>query len=60
MLIINKIDKMRPENLDPERKALIDEIINSGIDMASMSCFMDEGVMDVRNKVFQNEVLTRQ
>lgn len=50
MLIINKIDVMRPEDLGPDDKALIDEIIvKDSVPMLQLSCFTDEGVMSVRN-----------
>lgn len=48
MLVVNKIDVMRPEDLDPENKALIQDIIDSGVQMVQSSCFNDQGVMDVR------------
>ena len=50
MLVINKIDVMRPENLNASDKALIDNIIiKEKIPMVQLSCFTEEGVMDVRN-----------
>eukprot|EP00842_Homolaphlyctis_polyrhiza_P001950 jgi/Hompol1/2756/HPOL_001450-RA len=50
MLVINKIDVRRPEDLSPEEKALIDEIVNNDdVTMVQASCYTDEGVMNVRN-----------
>lgn len=48
MLVINKIDVMRPEDLDPENAALIKGIVDSGVQMVQSSCFNDEGIMEVR------------
>ncbi|KAJ3281243.1 Nucleolar GTP-binding protein 1 [Borealophlyctis nickersoniae] len=50
MLVINKIDVMRPDMLAPEQQKMIEEIVSAdGVEMAMLSCFTDEGVMDVRN-----------
>jgi nucleolar GTP-binding protein len=50
LLVINKIDIMRPEDLGDADKALLDEIlVKDNIPMVQLSCFSDEGVMDVRN-----------
>jgi len=38
---------MRPEDLNPEDRALIEEIENSGATIVLSSCYTDEGVMDV-------------
>ncbi|KND04254.1 small GTP-binding protein domain [Spizellomyces punctatus DAOM BR117] len=49
LLVINKIDVMRPEQLGPNEKALIDEILSDDeVTMVQMSTFTDEGVMDVK------------
>ncbi|KAJ3220526.1 Nucleolar GTP-binding protein 1 [Clydaea vesicula] len=50
MLVINKIDVMRPDQLNSADKALIDQIVvKDNIPMVQLSCFTEEGVMDVRN-----------
>ena len=49
VLVVNKIDIMRPEDLDPENAALLQGIVDSGVQMVTSSCFNDEGVMAVRN-----------
>ncbi|CAH7674469.1 nucleolar GTP-binding protein 1 [Phakopsora pachyrhizi] len=50
-LVINKIDVCKLESLDPERKQLIDEIVSQhDIYLLQVSCFSEEGVMEVRNK----------
>jgi nucleolar GTP-binding protein len=52
LLVVNKIDIKRPEDLDEETRALLDDIITKGeATMVQSSCFTDEGVMDVRNTV---------
>lgn len=51
MLVINKIDVTRLEDLTPENRALVDEIINSeGVQNVQVSCYSDEGVMELKNK----------
>jgi nucleolar GTP-binding protein len=41
---------MRPEDLSPENRVFLDEIINQeGVKMVQASCYTDEGVMDVKN-----------
>lgn len=51
-LVVNKIDAMRPEDLDPERQELLNSITKNGeVEMLRLSCQTEEGVMDVRNTV---------
>ncbi|KAI5117416.1 hypothetical protein M0805_005476 [Coniferiporia weirii] len=50
LLVLNKTDVCRLEDLPSESRALIDEIISSeGIQHVQVSCYTDEGVMDVKN-----------
>jgi nucleolar GTP-binding protein len=50
LLVINKIDVMRLEQLPVESRALVDQIINGdNIQVVQTSCHSEEGVMDVRN-----------
>ncbi|RUS22584.1 P-loop containing nucleoside triphosphate hydrolase protein, partial [Endogone sp. FLAS-F59071] len=50
VLVINKIDIMRPEELPDKDKALLDEIARQdGPQIVTMSCYSDVGVMEVRN-----------
>ncbi|KAL2917142.1 Nucleolar GTP-binding protein 1 [Polyrhizophydium stewartii] len=50
MLVVNKIDVRRPEDLGPEDKAKLDEILSTDdVSLVQLSCYTDEGVMDVRN-----------
>jgi nucleolar GTP-binding protein len=49
-LVVNKIDAMRPEDLEPEKQALLETITKSGeVEMLRLSCHTEEGIMDVRN-----------
>lgn len=49
-LVVNKIDALRPEELDPERQELLATITKPGdVEMLRLSCHTEEGVMDVRN-----------
>lgn len=51
VLVINKIDVARLDDLSPENRALVDEIINSeGVRHVQVSCYTDEGVMELKNK----------
>ncbi|KAH8107631.1 GTP binding protein 4 [Cristinia sonorae] len=51
MLVMNKIDVVRLEDLSAENRALVDEIINGeGILNVQVSCYTDEGVMELKNK----------
>ncbi|KAI9320626.1 GTP binding protein 4 [Dichotomocladium elegans] len=50
VLVINKIDQVKPEDLPAEQRALIEEIINNdSATVVTMSCYSEVGVMDVRN-----------
>ncbi|KAK4703964.1 nucleolar GTP-binding protein, partial [Phenoliferia sp. Uapishka_3] len=49
-IVINKIDIMRPADLDPARKAMLDAIlVEDNVTLLELSCVSEEGVMDVRN-----------
>ncbi|KAJ3315806.1 Nucleolar GTP-binding protein 1 [Boothiomyces sp. JEL0838] len=50
MVVVNKIDIKKPEDLDPEQQELLNAITNDEeVTLALTSCYTDEGVMDVRN-----------
>jgi nucleolar GTP-binding protein len=50
LLVVNKIDVKRPEDLSAEERALLDEILaDPMVSMGQISCFTDEGVMEIRN-----------
>ncbi|KAK3641761.1 Nucleolar GTP-binding protein 1 [Elasticomyces elasticus] len=49
-IVINKIDVMRPEDLDAETQAELQELLKSGnVEMLQLSCTTTEGLMNVRN-----------
>ncbi len=49
-VVINKIDVMRPEDLDPESQELLQSMLKSGeVEMLQLSCTTTEGLMNVRN-----------
>jgi nucleolar GTP-binding protein len=50
LLVINKIDMMRLEDLPAESRALVDQVVTGdNVKVVQASCHTDEGVMDVRN-----------
>src|SRR6266481_3155782 len=50
LLVINKIDITRPEDLNPSDAALLAEITSAGdVKLVQTSCYSEEGVMDVKN-----------
>ncbi|EMC93191.1 hypothetical protein BAUCODRAFT_230647 [Baudoinia panamericana UAMH 10762] len=49
-IVINKIDIMRPEDLDAETQAKLQELLKSGnVELLQLSCTTTEGLMNVRN-----------
>ncbi|KAG9954216.1 P-loop containing nucleoside triphosphate hydrolase protein, partial [Aureobasidium melanogenum] len=49
-VVINKIDAMRPEDLDPETQQALAEMCKSdNVEMLQLSCTTTEGLMNVRN-----------
>jgi len=49
-LVVNKIDAMQPEDLEPEKQELLASITKSGeVEMLRLSCHTEVGVMEVRN-----------
>ncbi|ETW81153.1 hypothetical protein HETIRDRAFT_319570 [Heterobasidion irregulare TC 32-1] len=51
LLVINKIDVTRLEDVVPETRALVQEIIDlAGVQCVQVSCYSEEGVMEVKNK----------
>jgi len=51
MLVINKIDVTRLEDLHPDSRAMVQEIIDAeDVQCVQVSCHSDEGVMDLKNK----------
>ncbi|KAF7966819.1 hypothetical protein HWV62_38835 [Athelia sp. TMB] len=51
LLVINKIDVCRLEDLTPDNRALVQEILDAeDVQCVQVSCYSDEGVMDLKNK----------
>ncbi|TFK44088.1 P-loop containing nucleoside triphosphate hydrolase protein [Crucibulum laeve] len=51
LLVINKIDIKRLEDLTPESRALVQEIIDTeDVQCIQVSCYSEEGVMELKNK----------
>jgi nucleolar GTP-binding protein len=51
-IVVNKIDLVRPEDLDNETQALIQSLLKPGeVEMLQLSCTTEEGIMNVRNAV---------
>jgi nucleolar GTP-binding protein len=51
VLVLNKIDVKRLEDLAPETRALVDEIIAAAdVKCVQISCYSEEGVMELKNK----------
>eukprot|EP01120_Amphizonella_sp_Union-15-10_P011456 TRINITY_DN4864_c0_g1_i1.p1 TRINITY_DN4864_c0_g1~~TRINITY_DN4864_c0_g1_i1.p1 ORF type:complete len:650 (-),score=139.57 TRINITY_DN4864_c0_g1_i1:30-1979(-) len=58
LLVLNKIDKKKPEDLSPEDKASIDEIVRDNpaagqVEVVSMSTLLEINVNDVKEKACQ-------
>ncbi|KAF9526866.1 P-loop containing nucleoside triphosphate hydrolase protein [Crepidotus variabilis] len=51
LLVINKIDVARLDDIHPDSRALVQEIIDQeGVQCVQVSCHSEEGVMDLKNK----------
>lgn len=51
-IVINKIDVMRPENLDSESQERLQKLLKSAnVELLQLSCTTTEGLMNVRNSV---------
>lgn len=51
-IVVNKIDLVRPEDLDPASQAELQSILKPGeIELLQLSCTTEEGIMSVRNAV---------
>ncbi|KAK9379632.1 P-loop containing nucleoside triphosphate hydrolase protein [Kockiozyma suomiensis] len=60
MVVINKIDAMRPEDLDPVRAALLDTITaDSNVEIMQLSCHLETNLMEVRNSACEKLLAAR-
>ncbi|KDR67794.1 hypothetical protein GALMADRAFT_257635 [Galerina marginata CBS 339.88] len=51
LLVINKIDVKRLEDVHPDSRVLVQEIIDQeDVQCVQVSCYSEEGVMDLKNK----------
>ncbi|XP_064470966.1 GTP-binding protein 4-like [Ornithodoros turicata] len=50
LVVANKVDILKPDDLPPERKVLFDELAKEGIQMMLMSTVTEQGVAEVRNE----------
>jgi nucleolar GTP-binding protein len=59
-LAINKIDRTRPEDLDPETQNLLQTIFADGtVEKLELSCATETGVMEARNRACDKLLATR-
>lgn len=60
MVVINKTDIIRPEDLDEERKKLLDTVLElPGVEIMTTSCHEEDNVMAVRNKACEKLLASR-
>ena len=59
-VVVNKIDVMKPEDLDPESRALLDSILKpEEVEMLQLSCTTAEGVTEVKNAACERLIAER-
>lgn len=59
-IVINKIDIMRPEDLDAENKEKLDAILKAGdVELLQLSCTTTEGVTEVKNAACERLIADR-
>lgn len=59
-VVINKIDIMKPEDLDTETKAMLDAMLKSGeVEQLQLSCTTTEGVTEVKNAACERLIADR-
>lgn len=59
-VVINKIDIMKPEDLDDETKAMLDSMLKSGeVELLQLSCTTTEGVTEVKNAACERLIADR-
>lgn len=59
-VVINKIDIMRPEDLDTETKEMLDSVLKSGnVELLQLSCTTTEGVTEVKNAACERLIAER-
>lgn len=59
-VVINKIDVMRPEDLDSETQEQLQSILKAGdVELLQLSCTTSEGVMEVKNAACERLIADR-
>lgn len=59
-VVINKIDIMKPQDLDTETKAMLDSMLKSGeVELLQLSCTTTEGVTEVKNAACERLIADR-
>ena len=59
-VVINKIDIMKPEDLDTETKVMLDSMLKSGeVELLQLSCTTTEGVTEVKNAACERLIADR-
>lgn len=59
-VVINKIDIMKPEDLDTNTKASLDSVLKSGeVELLQLSCTTTEGVTEVKNAACERLIADR-
>lgn len=59
-IVINKIDVMRPEDLDEETNAQLQSLLKVGdVEMLQLSCTTEEGVQEVKNAACERLIADR-
>ena len=59
-IVINKIDVVRPEDLDEETQAKLQDLLKPGdVEMLQLSCTTSEGVQDVKNAACERLIADR-
>ena len=59
-VVINKIDIMKPEDLDAETKTKLDSMLKSGeVELLQLSCTTTEGVTEVKNAACERLIADR-
>jgi nucleolar GTP-binding protein len=59
-IVINKIDIVRPEDLDPETQAQLQALLKPGdVELLQLSCTTSEGVQEVKNAACERLIADR-
>ena len=59
-IVINKIDIMKPSDLDPETKSQLDALLTAGeVELLQISCTTTEGVSEVKNAACERLIADR-